>query len=263
MNRLVMLTVLWLYATLSLAAEIPGVVRVCMEKNTPATSSVQSIELRARDRSGYEQVLEANTYWKRGADKHSSILMHFNEPVDIRGARFLIIENIPQNDMYMYMPGLFKVRKITSKRISSSILGTDFSYEDYERLHGVFTNMRAEQYPDEVLDGRPVYVINSYPEGDSGYEKIKTYIDIETCVALRTELFENGHQLRKTLTVKPDDIKKEGDIYVPRTLLMRDLRDKTETRMLIQEIKTDVVLEDDLFDPAQLKQKKAPVIPTD
>jgi len=263
MNRLVMLTVLWLYATLSLAAEIPGVVRVCMEKNTPATSSVQSIELRARDRSGYEQVLEANTYWKRGADKHSSILMHFNEPVDIRGARFLIIENIPQNDMYMYMPGLFKVRKITSKRISSSILGTDFSYEDYERLHGVFTNMRAEQYPDEVLDGRPVYVINSYPEGDSGYEKIKTYIDIETCVALRTELFENGHQLRKMLTVKPDDIKKEGDIYVPRTLLMRDLRDKTETRMLIQEIKTDVVLEDDLFDPAQLKQKKAPVIPTD
>ncbi len=263
MNRLVMLPVLWLYATLSLAAEIPEVVRVCMEKNTPATSSVQSIELRARDRSGYEQVLEANTYWKRGADKRSSILMHFNEPVDIRGARFLIIENTPQNDMYMYMPGLFKVRKITSKRISSSILGTDFSYEDYERLHGVFTNMRAEQYPDEVLDGRPVHVINSYPEGDSGYEKIKTYIDIETCISLRTELFESGHQLRKTLTVKPDDIKKEGEIYVPRTLLMRDLRDKTETRMLIQEIKTDVALEDDLFDPAQLKQKKAPVIPTD
>ncbi len=263
MNRLVMLPVLWLYATLSLAAEIPEVVRVCMEKNTPATSSVQSIELRARDRSGYEQVLEANTYWKRGADKRSSILMHFNEPVDIRGARFLIIENTPQNDMYMYMPGLFKVRKITSKRISSSILGTDFSYEDYERLHGVFTNMRAEQYPDEVLDGRPVHVINSYPEGDSGYEKIKTYIDIETCISLRTELFESGHQLRKTLTVKPDDIKKEGEIFVPRTLLMRDLRDKTETRMLIQEIKTDVALEDDLFDPAQLKQKKAPVIPTD
>ncbi|MGB5716469.1 MAG: outer membrane lipoprotein-sorting protein [Gammaproteobacteria bacterium] len=263
MNRLVMLPVLWLYATLSLAAEIPEVVRTCMEKNTPATSSLQSIELRARDRSGYEQVLEANTYWKRGADNHSSILMHFNEPVDIRGARFLIIENTPQNDMYMYMPGLFKVRKITSKRISSSILGTDFSYEDYERLHGVFTNTRAEQYPDEVLDGRPVHVINSYPEGDSGYEKIKTYIDIETCVALRTELFESGHQLRKTLTVNPADIRKEGEIYVPRTLLMRDLRDKTETRMLIQEIKTDVVLEDDLFDPAQLKQKKAPVIPTD
>ena len=95
-------------------------------------------------------------------------------------------------------------------------------------------------------------------EGDSGYEKITTYIDIETCVSLKTELFENGHQLRKTLTVDPADIKKEGDIHVPRALLMRDLRDKTETRMVIQEIKTDVPLEDDLFDPEQLKQKKAP-----
>jgi hypothetical protein len=258
-----MLPCLWLYATLALAAEVPEVARVCMEKNTPATSSVQSIELRARDRSGYEQVLEADTYWKRGADQQSRILMHFNEPVDIRGARFLIVENTPQNDMYMYMPGLFKVRKITSKRISSSILGTDFSYEDYERLHGVFTNTRSEQYPDDVLDGRPVHVINSYPEGDSGYEKIKTYIDIETCVALKTELFESGHQLRKTLTVNPDDITKEGNIHVPRTLLMRDLRDKTETRLRVQAIKTDVALEDDLFDPAQLKKKKAPPIQTD
>jgi hypothetical protein len=263
MNRLVMLSFLWLYATQAFAAEIPEVVQLCMEKNTPASSSIQSIELRARDRSGYEQVLEADTYWKRGADGRSSILMHFSEPADIRGARFLIIENTPQNDMYMYMPGLFKVRKITSKRISSSILGTDFSYEDYERLHGVFTNMRSEQYPDEVLEGRPVHVINSYPEGDSGYEKIKTYIDTETCVALKTELFENNHQLRKMLTVNPSDIKKEGTIHVPRILLMQDLRDKTETRMVIQEIKTDAVLEDDLFDPAQLKQKKAPVISTD
>jgi hypothetical protein len=263
MNRLFIIPVLSLYATLSLAAEVPEVVRTCMGENTPAIGSVQTIELRARDRSGYEQVLQADTYWKRFPDKQAKILMHFYEPVDIRGARFLIIENKPQNDMYMYMPGLFKVRKITSKRISSSILGTDFSYEDYERLHGVFTDLRAEQYPDEVLNGRPVYVINSYPEGDSGYEKIKTYIDIETCVSLKTELFEHGHRLRKTLTVDPGDIKKEGDIHVPHELLMQDLRDKTETRLLVLEFRTDVPLDDDLFDPEQLKKKKAPVIQTD
>jgi hypothetical protein len=263
MYKLVMFPLLWLYATLALAAEIPEVVRVCMDKNTPATSSVQSVELRARDRSGYEQILQADAYWKRYPDNRSKILMYFHEPVDIRGARFLIIENTPQNDMYMYIPGLFKVRKITSKRISSSILGTDFSYEDYERLHGIFTDSRAEQSPDEVLDGRPVHVINSYPEGDSGYEKITTYIDIETCVSLKTELFENGHQLRKTLTVDPDDIKKEGNIHVPLVLLMQDLRDKTETRLVVQEIRTDVPLEDDLFDPEQLKQQKAPPIQTE
>jgi hypothetical protein len=263
MKKLLMLACLWPYTTLILAAEIPEVARMCMERNTPALSSMQSVELRARDRSGYEQVLQADAYWKRFPDQQARVLMYFHEPVDIRGARFLIIENTPQNDMYMYMPGLFKVRKITSRRISSSILGTDFSYEDFERLHGVFTDSRAEQYPDEVLDGRPVHVINSYPDGDSGYEKIKTYIDIETCIALRTELFESGHQLRKTLTVDPADISKEGDIYVPHALLMQDLRDKTETRMVVEAIRTDIPLEDNLFDPEQLKQTKVPPIQTD
>jgi hypothetical protein len=249
-----------LQSALASAADIPEVVRSCLEKNMPETTSVQAIELRARDRSGYEQVLQANVYWKRYPDERNRVLMHFSEPADIRGARFLVIRNEPQNDMYIYMPGLFKVRKITSKRISSSILGTDFSYEDYERLHGILTDLQAEQFPDDVLDGRPVYVVNSYPDDNSGYEKIATYIDIETCVALKTELFERNHQLRKTLTIDPAAIKPVGAIQIPRELVMRDLRDKTETRMLIQEIHTGVELEDELFDPAQLKQKKAPPI---
>ena len=165
MYRLVLTSFLALSSTLALAAEVPEVVRKCLERNTPAISSVQTVELRARDRSGYEQVLQADTYWKRYPDRQAKILMHFDEPADIRGARFLIIENTPQNDMYMYMPGLFKVRKITSKRVSSSILGTDFSYEDYERLHGVFTDLRAEQYPDVSAPPPPPQQIWFLPVG--------------------------------------------------------------------------------------------------
>jgi len=260
MRTILFTLLLLLQPSLASAADVPEVVRACLEKNLPETTSVQAIELRARDRSGYEQVLQANVYWKRYPDERNRVLMHFSEPADIRGARFLVIRNEPQNDMYIYMPGLFKVRKITSKRISSSILGTDFSYEDYERLHGILTDLQAEQFPDDVLDGRPVYVVNSYPDDSSGYEKISTRIDIETCVALKTELYERNHQLRKTLTIDPATIKPVGAIQVPRELVMRDLRDKTETRMLIREIHTGVELEDALFDPEHLKQKKVPPI---
>ena len=263
MSRLFPVFFLSLQASLALAADVPEVVRSCLDRNTPATTSAQTIELRARDRSGYEQVMQANVYWKRFPDEHSRILMHFNEPADVRGARFLIIENEPQNDMYIYMPGLLVVRKITSKRISSSILGTDFSYEDYERLHGILTDLKAEQYPDDVLSGRPVYVVHSYPDDTSGYEKIATYIDIETCVALKTDMFERGHRLRKTMSIDPAHIKKAGSIHVPRELLMRDVRDNTETLLIIQKIVTDIPLDDALFDPEQLKKHDAPAIPAD
>ena len=254
------LLLLLMHTASSIAAEVPEIVKTCAEQNMPKTTAAQAIELTARDRSGYEQVLLADVYWKRGADNKSRLLMHFEEPVDVRNARFLIIENEPQNDMYIYMPGLFKVRKITSKRISSSILGTDFSYEDYERLHGILLDLEAEQYPDDVLDGRPVYVINSYPGESSGYDKISTYIDQQTCVTLKAELFERGHQLRKTLTIDPADIQPVGDIQVPRALVMRDIRDKTETRLVIRKITTGDPLDDALFDPEQLKQQKIPPI---
>ncbi|HYQ71207.1 MAG TPA: outer membrane lipoprotein-sorting protein [Gammaproteobacteria bacterium] len=254
---------LLVYAASAIAAEVPEIVRTCAEKNMPKTTAAQAIELTARDRSGYEQVLLANVYWKRDADNRSRLMMYFEEPADVRNARFLIIENQPQNDMYIYMPGLFKVRKITSRRISSSILGTDFSYEDYERLHGILTDLKAEQYPDDVLDGRPVYVIHSYPGETSGYDKIATYIDKETCVTLKAELFERGHQLRKTLTIDPADIQPVGDIQVPRSLVMRDVRDKTETRLVIREIRTGDPLDDALFDPETLKQQNIPPILTE
>jgi hypothetical protein len=249
-----------LYAASVIAADVPEIVRTCAERNMPKSTAVQAIELIARDRSGYEQVLLADVFWKRDTDNRSRLLMHFEEPADVQNARFLVIENEPQNDMYIYMPGLFKVRKITSKRISSSILGTDFSYEDYERLHGILLDMKAEQYPDDILDGHPVYVVNSYPGETSSYEKIASYIDKQTCVTLKTELFERGHQLRKTLTIDPADIQPVGDIQVPRALVMRDIRDKTQTRLVIHEIRTDVPLDNALFDPEQLKQQKIPPI---
>ncbi|MCK5480817.1 MAG: outer membrane lipoprotein-sorting protein, partial [Gammaproteobacteria bacterium] len=94
----------------------------------------------------------------------------------------------------------------------------------------------------------------------SGYEKITSYIDIETCVTLKTELLEPGGRLRKILTVNPETIRQTGGIYVPMEVVIRDLRDKTKTTMVIDEINIDVPLEDALFDPNQLKKKNAPPI---
>ena len=260
MYKILLPSLLLLLASPTGAMDLPEAVQTCLAKNLPDATSAQTIELRARDRGGYESIMQADVYWKRFDDADANVLMYMHEPSDVRGARFLIVQNEPQNDMYIYMPGLFKVRKITSSNISNSMLGTDFSYEDFERLQGVMTKMKAEQQPDEVLDGRPVYVIDSYPGDDSGYDKIVSYIDTATCVTLKTELFENAGQLRKRLTVNPEKIRQTGGIHVPMEVVIMDLRDKTKTTMVIDAINVGMALDDDLFDPEQLKEKKAPPI---
>lgn len=255
-----LLAFLLLFSTHTMAVEIPAEIEACIKQNLPAATSVQSIELRARDRGNYEQVMHADVFWKRRGEATSSVMMHFSEPVDIRGARFLIKQQEPQNEMYIYMPGLIKVRRVTSRKISSSVMGTDFSYEDFERLHGVLTDLRLEQFPDDTVSGRPVYVLMSYPDESSGYVKIASYIDKQTCVVLKTELYESGHQLRKQMTVDPAAVKKTGDIWYPADLLMKDLRDKTETRLLVRSIQTGTTLDDTLFDENQLKQAEIPAL---
>jgi hypothetical protein len=244
----------------SSAAEIPQVIKSCLQRNLPETTSAQSIELRARDRSGYEQVLEADVYWKRYAQDQARVMMYFREPVDIRGARFLVIEKQPQNDMYIYMPSLFKVRRVTSRNLSNSIMGTDFSYEDFERIQGILSDVQAEQFPDDTLAGRPVYVLMSYPPESSGYVKVATYIDKETCVPLKTELYESGHELRKQLTVDPAAIQHQAGIYYPSELVVKDLKQKTETRLIVQNVSIGTELGNDLFDPDKLKQAEIPAI---
>jgi outer membrane lipoprotein-sorting protein len=258
--RLLLLSLLLFQTLVCVAAELPAEIETCMKRNLPESTLAQSIELRAIDRSHYESVMQANVFLKRNADDRYSVMMHFSEPADVRGARFLIVQNEPQNDMYIYMPGLFKVRRITSKNISSSVMGTDFSYEDFERLHGVLTNMRSEQQPDEMLRGRPVYVLASYPAEDSGYETITSYIDKESCITLKTDLYGNNGQLRKQLTVDPSSLKKTAGIWYPSELLMKDFRDKTETRLKIEKLAHGIPLPDSLFDHSQLKQAEIPDI---
>ena len=231
-----------------------------MKQNLPASTLAQTIRLRTRDRSNYESVLQANVYLKRDDDDSFRVMMHFSEPVDVRGARFLIVQKQPQNDMFIYMPGLFKVRRITSKNISSSVMGTDFSYEDFERLHGVLADLQAEQEADEILSGRPVYVLTSYPGSDSGYEKITSYIDKESCISLKTDLYGNNGQLRKQMTVDAANLQYRDGIWFPSELLMKDFRDKTETSLKVTNLVNGMQLPDTLFDEQQLKRTEIPAI---
>jgi hypothetical protein len=140
-------------------------------------------------------------------------------------------------------------------------MGTDFSYEDFERIQGILSDARAEQFPDETLAGRPVYVLMSYPNENSGYVKVATYIDKESCIPLMTQFYASGNVLRKQMTIDPAGIHHQAGIYYPTDLVIKDLKEKTETRLIVHNVNIGLPLGDDLFDPKKLKQADIPAIP--
>lgn len=231
-------------------------VRSCVQRNELKTTAIQKVELRSIDRAGYEKILVADIYLKRFPDETTRMVAYFKEPDDIANTRLLIIEKPPGNEMYMYMPSLFKIRRISSKRISSSMYGSDFSYEDIERFYGMLSSEQPVQAPDTVLNGQPMYVLETRPAEDSGsrYETIVAYFNQRDCIVRRVDYFEPGGKLRKQLMVNEQSMETTGTISLPREFTMTDLRNNTETTLHIRHLELGIPIDDSAFDWEQLKQ---------
>jgi hypothetical protein len=222
----------------------------CVRANLPRDSSVQTLVFRSTDRLGATTGFESTLYWKRFEGGLSKVVLRFEAPPDMRGAGVLLIEKRGRRpDTFMYLPALRKVKRVSSRSASSSLFGTDFSYEDFERLIGMSADARRERLADVVVDGRILYVIEALPASDAGsaYERVATFVDPETCIPLETRSFEPGGQLRRRLVVDPDRITREGDRWVPRLQVMHDLRDETRTELHVEHIEMEADIHRRMF----------------
>jgi outer membrane lipoprotein-sorting protein len=177
-----------------------------------------------------------------------------DEPPDERGTAFLLIERKGGNDMFSYLPEYQKVRRITARSLSGSFFGTDLSYEDVEEFQRAADHAKLERLPDGSLDGRPTYVLVGHPAPDSGsaYTRVVSHFDRETCALLRTELFGDGETPVKELRIAFEDVKKEGERWIPRKVTVTDRENESETVLTVEKIALDVEIPDSKFTEAEL-----------
>ena len=257
--RTIVLSLLFAHVFNAQASSIDPEVEACIRKNAPKATIIEKIRLTSES-SMYdeEEVLATNVYWKHSADGTSKILAVFDEPDDILGSRLLFLEKKSGNDIYLYMPALFKVRRITSDRIASSMYGMDFSYEDFQFMYNMMVTAVTEQLADTVINGVPMYVFAIVPEAgkDSMYETIYSYFDNRTCVIQKVEFFEPGKKLRKVLTVDPASTRVVNGILIPHKLQMRDIKKESITKLTVISVTVDPSIKDSLFDPTLLKEHR-------
>jgi hypothetical protein len=238
------------------APESAEEIEQCLRENMPKKSSIQTILLRSTNRVGDVAESRADIHWKLFDDGLSKVLLRFSHPLDMRGAGVLMIEKKERRpDTFMYLPELKSVRRVSSSAASSSLFGTDFSYEDFERLVGMSADAAKERGDDTEVEGRAAYVVSAKVDPDSGsaYEHIVTAVDKQTCVPLRTEFYEPGDALRKRLTADAAKIKQEGALFVPMQLTMHDLRDETQTDIVVEHIDAEAKIHRKMFSARELE----------
>ena len=130
-------------------------------------------------------------------DKSLSI---FDRPRDVEGTAFLSFSHTTGNDdQWLYLPALSRVKRISTSNKSGPFMGSEFSYED-------ISSQEVDEYTytwirDETLDGVGMYVVERVPvDKNSGYTKLITWIDREHFRTMKVEFYDRKGSLMKTLT---------------------------------------------------------------
>ncbi|MBF0281975.1 MAG: outer membrane lipoprotein-sorting protein [Zetaproteobacteria bacterium] len=128
-------------------------------------------------------------------------LMVFLYPPEIRGTSMLSYSHKDRDDeQWLYIPALKKVRRIAARNRNNAFMGSEFSYEDIvgetiEKYH--YQWLRDESYQDQ-----PCFVIEAEaidPKA-SGYSKRILWIDQIKFRTLKIEYFDQKEQPLKILT---------------------------------------------------------------
>lgn len=124
----------------------------------------------------------------------------FDSPRDVKGTAFLSFSHPTANDeQWLYLPALKRVKRISSRNKSGSFMGSEFSFED-------LTSFEIEKYDykylrDENINGMDCFVVEQFPKDKySGYKRRIVWIDKTEYRTIKTDFYDRKNSLLKTLT---------------------------------------------------------------
>lgn len=236
-----------------------------MQKNfvvNKVADSVSDATFTLANKSGQERVRQTFGTTKLQANGIDNMRMtRFLSPADIKGTVSLLVEHADKDDdIWIYLPALKKVRRMVASNKKDSFVGTDFSYGDV--IGHKVGEWNHKLLGDEVVDGNPCYVIESLPKTDdiksgSGYSKRKGWIRKDNFMSVKAEFWDESGQLLKTSTLT--DIRKvdpEHDKW--QAMRLEAVNVQTGHRTVIQygNFKVNQKVKDDFFTTRYMEKEQ-------
>jgi len=198
-----------------------------------------------RERKMNMKVLE-----KKGGDKS---LMEFVSPADVKGTKFLSYSHIKKDDdQWLYLPALKRIKRIASKNKSGSFMGSEFSYEDLSSFDVDRYSYKGDAKV-ETYKGKKVYVGERKPvTKNSGYTKQISWTDAKTFLILKVEYYDRKQSLLKTCIF--EDYKKISGSWRTGKMTMTNHQNDKKTILVWADEKINVGLKAKDFHKRVLKK---------
>lgn len=227
----------------------------CMRANVPPHLVIGRVVLTSFDRGGGARTVTGRLFTRRDGGGPAALMqatLRIDGPAELRGAAYHVREtqDYLRDGMFVYLPAVRRVRRITGSFADGSLLGTDFSYFDFKQLQNAFGDLAATLEPAEPINGRPAHVLRFRAlEGtETRYSGARAWIDREACVAVRAEFLE-GNKVVKELSSPEGSLKRAGKVWYVSQIEMREPAAGTRTVLLLGRLDADAAPPARLFDP--------------
>lgn len=187
-------------------------------------------------------------------------LVIFDTPRDVKGTAMLTYSHkTADDDQWLYLPALKRVKRISSSNKSGSFMGSEFSYEDLgsqEVEKYTYKWLRNEKCPTDEYSQLTCFVLEYYPvDKTSGYTRQVAWIDEKEHRLLKIDFYDRKKSLLKTL------VSKKYSRYVekywrPQELAMKNYQNGKSTRLVFENYRFRTGLSEKDFTQNSLKRAR-------
>lgn len=170
------------------------------KRNDGYGDSSATLQMILRNRAGEESKREIRSKTLEVTGDGDKSLIVFDEPKDVQGTALLTFAHKQgDDDRWLYLPALKRVKRIASSNKSGPFMGSEFAFED-------LGSQEIEKYSykwikDEAFEGQDCFVFERYPtDENSGYTRQVVWMDKKEYRPLKIEFYDRKQSLLKTLS---------------------------------------------------------------
>ena len=223
------------------------------------------------DKRGKERIRETKAY-RKYYGKEKRTMLFYKKPTNVKGTSFLTFDypdSTVDDDQWLYLPALRKVRRISASDRGDYFLGTDFTYEDI-KLEGkidladydhTLIATQEIQLPDSDGDIKTIqcHVVQAIPKSKAiakelGYGKMQFWVDQQTWLIRQSQYWDPKGKLLKTLVIT--DIKAVDGILTRHKMVVDNHKTGHHSEFLFSEVDYQTPVKDSLFTKRAMRQSQ-------
>lgn len=244
------------------AADLPSGDEIAHNINArdEGLSVSRNVVMEMTNKRGKQRIRETRGFRKYFGDEKRTAIYYLS-PKNVKDTAFMTYDYADasrDDDQWLYLPAMRKVRRISASDRGDYFLGTDFTYEDIKQETRVSIEDYSRQTIGEaIIDGHRTIIVESTPVNkiiakELGYNKVKQWVDAKIWMVRKAEFTSLRNKPLKTIYTK--EIKQVQGIWTAHLLEVENHKTGHTTKFSFSEVDYQTPISDDLFTERALRR---------